>query len=66
MLTPELTGLELIEFARKRHPKIGAVICTGFGEKVIRKLGKGTKSLTVLEKPISIWDLRETLDKLVA
>lgn len=53
-------GLEVIEYARKRQPKVGAVLLTGFADKETTEEA-ARRSVALLFKPIDIQELLSTL-----
>ena len=53
-------GLDVIDFARRRQPNVGAVLLTGFADKETTDEA-AAKGIAVLFKPIDVSDLLRTI-----
>ena len=53
-------GLEVIEYARKRQPKVGVVLLTGFADKETTEEA-ARRGVALLFKPIDVQELLNTL-----
>ncbi|MCB8878588.1 response regulator [Acidisoma silvae] len=54
-------GLEVVEYARHAHPKIGVVIVSGYAASLTERLAKTPKPFQFLSKPYRITQLIELI-----
>lgn len=62
---PELTGLDLLTWIRRKDPTLGTVLITAQGEKDLIKRSLSEGACDFLEKPVTHEVLRDTLKKAV-
>ena len=58
------SGLEVVEFARERHPRIEAVLLTGFADRKTTSEAAG-KRIVLLLKPLEVLHLIQTIGRLM-
>lgn len=58
------SGLEVVEFARERHPRIEAVLLTGFADRKTTSEAAG-KRIVLLLKPLEVLHLLQTIGLLM-
>lgn len=63
---PDLTGLDLLTWIRRKDPTLGTVIITAQGEKDLIKRSLSEGACDFLEKPVTHQLLRDTLAKAVS
>ena len=63
MVMPGITGLELAQKLKQRHPRLPIVLTTGYSERMI---ATGAQSFPVLPKPFRLETLASTLNQALA
>lgn len=61
VLMPNMDGLELLEYARKKYPKIGVIIATGFSERASYADVIQAGAIDFIKKPIDQAELEAKL-----
>lgn len=56
-----MTGIELIQRSRVRHPDLRFVLSTGFGKDISDNLAKEEGAFAILPKPYNMQDLRDLI-----
>lgn len=54
---PKLTGLDLAEEIRRRHPHIPVILCTGYSDKLNYDIAREAGACDLLMKPVDLHDL---------
>lgn len=57
------SGLEVVEFARARYPRLPTILLTGYATRDLAEEAE-RKHLTLLFKPVEVKDLLETIARL--
>lgn len=58
---PRISGLQLLNEIRKRHPETGVVLMTAYGTEDVRSKVKQSQCLRFIEKPFNAEDLRQLI-----
>lgn len=65
MRMPNMTGLELIQEVKKRHPKLPVVLISGYNVSDSEASAAGAKPDGFLAKPFMMSDIESLLEKLL-
>jgi DNA-binding NtrC family response regulator len=61
---PDVNGLEILQKIREKSPTVPVIIITGVGSPDLRSSALRLGAFAYLEKPLSITQIREILDKI--